>query len=330
MFAAIINVTAGAGVAMAQSVLVKDGPPGMPVEVILNSAAIGSATVDQNGDATIPVNLQAHGGKTETDAHVYVDVCEKMRRVLIIERGQQPPAPEAGCDRKDVLGLFLVRRVSTIVLNLGGVNPTVLLIQGQYRPGAPSRSWGLSPKGLVLGGGAGLSRIGDAGVIFCGDVSTCESDSSGIGYTASAAFWVTRFAAAEVAYIRPSTVSAEGTGGETLRFNSTLEANVLTIGGKGGVPAGPVRIYGHGGINRHQAKSLTNQTLNGVTNLLELRTEGWGWQFGGGGEVWIMPRFALFGEFTRLRLKGDARGGGEGSLDDSLMTIFGGARFKIF
>ena len=38
---------------------------------------------------------------------------------------------------------------------------------------------------------------------------------------------------------------------------------------------------------------------------IELKTGGWGWQFGGGLEVWVKAQIGIFGEVSRSHLKGD-------------------------
>ena len=136
--AAALNMSLGLGTAAAQRVMVRHLPAGTPVEVVLNAATVGNGTVDESGDVTVPFTLPQKDGKpVELDANVFVDVCEKVRRVVIVEAARPaPPAPD-GCERREIPGLFWVRRVNTIVIDLAPVNPTLLLISGSYTPPPP-------------------------------------------------------------------------------------------------------------------------------------------------------------------------------------------------
>jgi len=125
---------------------------------------------------------------------------------------------------------------------------------------------------------------------------------------------------------------------------TALETNVVTLAGKIGAPVGPARIYGLAGATYHWATSTTTETIAdqtvtvgdvtrtipGGTQVFVVNTEGWGWLFGGGAEIWATPRFAIYGEFTRVYLKGGDADGGEGSLDERASMILAGARFRIF
>lgn len=339
--AAAIEMIVGVGVATAQTVIVRNAPPGSTIELVLNAATIGSAPADRAGDATLAVNVSANAGKTETDAHIYVDVCGNMRRVLLVEQGMQPPPRAGGCDRTEIAGLFLVRQVTTLVVDVGGSTPTMWLRQGPAPPewlirgpgrDRPARVWSALPTGLVLFGGGGLVKFRDAIFLACGNVTECGGDDFPLGYTAGAAYWFSPFLAAEASYMTAK-LAVNGRG-DNFRFNSFLDTDVLTVVGKGGVPLGPVRLYGQAGANYHRATSGTTQTLENVTGTtgaqtFELRTAGWGWLFGGGAEAWVAPSFAIYGEVGRAALKGAARDNGEGAIDDRLTVILLGARVRI-
>lgn len=347
--AAALHVVAGVGVAAAQTVIVTNAPPGSTVELVLNAATIGSATADRTGNATLAVNL----GKAETDAHISVDVCKDLRRVLLMEQGQQPPPAGGGCDRREIAGLFLVRRVTTLVVSLAGPSPTLWLRQGpapaewliqqeESERVRPARTWRPSPTGLVLFGGGGLVKIGQAVAVACGDLEQCAgNDVKGV-YAAGAAYWINRYVAAEASYVKPATVTMNG-GADTFRFNSAFEAHILTVTGKVGVPIGPVRVYGQVGMNYHRALFTTTQTnddvtvtiddveqtIKGGTQTFELRTGGWGWVFGGGAEAWVTRRLAIYAEAGRARLKGSTLDDGEGGIDDRATFVLVGARVHI-
>jgi len=346
---AALGVTVGVGVATAQTVIVRNAPPGATIELVRNAATIGSAAAGADGGATLAVALPP--GVSETDVHVYVDVCDKLRRVFLVERGLQPPPQGRACDRKEIYGWFVVRRqITTLVLDLGGPNPSLWLRQGpvpsEWLSQGPAplaaAAHRRAPTGLVLFGSGSLVKFSDALTVACGTVSQCAGKDFRATYTAGVAYWITRFLAAEASYMKPAKVTADGSG-DTFRFNSFLDARILTITGKVGVPIGPVRLYGQAGANYHQATSSTTQTIDDVTvtvddvdqtikggtQTLELKTAGWGWLFGGGFEAWVAPSFAIYVEGGHARLRGAAVGGGEGGIDDRVTFVLVGARVHI-
>jgi hypothetical protein len=350
--AAALNVTVAVGVATAQTVVVTNAPPGSKIELVLNAATIGSATPDASGIATLSVGLSAHGGKTETDAHIFVDVCKELRRVLLVERGQQPPAPGEGCARKEIAGLFLVRRVTTLVVDVGAAAPAVWLRQGpaperwlkpepEAQEGA-ARTWRPLPTGLVLFGSGGLNSFGDAVSLACGNVTPCSGKDRRAAYTFGGDYWVTRFLAAEGSYLKPAQVTTSGSG-DIYRFNSSLDTRIITVAGKVGVPIGPVRAYGKVGATYQRSTSTTTETIDdrtvtvdgvdqivkGGTQTLAIRTEGWGWIAVGGLEAWVSRRVAIYGEVGGAALKGSNVDSGEGKLDEPVTIILLGIRLKV-
>ena len=125
--AAALLLTAGGGVAAAQTLIARRAPIGSTIELLVNSTKAGPAQADAAGDAKIPFTLPA--GKTEIDARVYVDTCGETRRVLVADRDSVAVPPETDCIRQEVTGVFLVRKVSSLVVNVG--NP------GRHRAAAP-------------------------------------------------------------------------------------------------------------------------------------------------------------------------------------------------
>ena len=340
--AAAVAVLAAAVSASAQTVIVTNGPPSATVEYVLNTETVGSATADESGNATIAAKPKSDQNKAGMDAHVYVDSCDTLRRILILDRNLQPPAEGPGCQRAQVAGVFLVRPVSTLVVDVEGPVPTVLLRQGQFSLEARlGRLWS-PPTGLVFFGGAGLDRISDPVDRACGDVTSCSGSASGLALAGGVEVWFSRFLAAEVGYLRPAEVTAEGTG-DDFSFNSTLDAHVLTIAGKVGAPVGRVRLFGKGGATHHWARFETTQTnedvtatTDGVTTTIEggtqtyaLKTRGWTWMFGGGLEVWLKPAFGLYLEAGRVGLKGSAVDEADGEIDDGVLYVVIGARVAI-
>lgn len=339
VLAAALNGGAGAAIAAAQTVTVINAPPGAAVEVGLNGATVATGTADPAGAATLNAKMKDAIGKTEIDANVFVDLCENRRRVLIVEVGATSAAPEAGCERRQISGLYWVRPVNTVVVNLAGIVPTLLLIKGSYgipAPGADGttatseshpRAWTQVPKGLVLSGSGGLSKFSDAVGVACGNLSPCTGHDSGLASSAGAAYWITRFFGVDAMYVKPKTVKAQG--GDVFTFTSTLDPDVWSLAGLVGGPVGPVRLYGKGGLDYHQATSTTVETVNSASQTLAFRTKGFGWLFGGGGEAWLTSHVALFAELDVARIKGDAEGGGEALTDDHLRLLTGGVRIHL-
>ncbi len=337
LLAAALHVSAGAGMAAAQTVILRNAPPGVEVEVVLNAATVGTAKADNAGVAIVPAPMKEAIGKSEIDANVFVDVCETSRRVLIVEVGAATVPPADGCARRQISGLYWIRPVNTVVVNLAGVEPTLLLIRGEYEVPVPgpdgtidedgARFRRLAPTGVVLSGGVGLSKLSEALEVACGSATPCSGDDSGLAYTGAVTYWITRFLGVEGSYVKPSSMTAEG--GSTFTFDSTLEADLWTVAAVIGAPIGPVRLYGKAGANYHQATSTTAQTINTVTQTFAFNTQGWGWLFGGGLEGWVTPRVAIFGEAGLAKMNGDAEGGGEAFIDERLRLLVGGIRVHI-
>lgn len=341
--AAALNITAG-GVAAAQTVLVRGANAGDTVDVLINGTKSGSTTATGEGLTSVVVKLPMNDAKKpEMDAHVFVDGCSTRHVVHIVERNQQPPAREEGCERREITGVFWVRQRSTLVLDVGRPIPTLLLRQGEYDPTAVTRGRE-SPRGLVLFAGGGWGSYHSLLAEACGDVGSCEGKEGGGAWAAGADLWLTRFLAVEGAYVKPHKASFEGTG-QNFRFSYFMDAELFTVAGKLGIPAGPVRLYGRGGAGYHRATrsmTQTNDPLNfddadgnpvtvpGGTQTLEVKTEGWAYLFGGGIEGWVSPRFALFGDATFYKLEGAAKTGTDIPMDGRVFNVVAGIRLKIF
>ena len=335
--AAVLNITA-AGAATAQTVIVKGATPGETVNVVVQSGAGGGAagspgagstgTVAADGPATVAAPLPPRdAGRAEMDSRLYVDACDKTRRVLIVDRNQVPPPAADGCARSEVGGVYWVRQRSTIVIDVSGPIPDVLLRQGRYNPNAPVRR--LAPTGLVVFGGGGLGKTRDAASIACGDVADCSGEGYVGTYTAGATLWITRWLGVEGSYVRPSRIVAEGTVGN-FTFDSALDADIVNAVAKLGIPLGPVRLFGQGGGTYHDATTTMTQRAGDASQTVETRTDGWSYTFGGGIEAWISDRLALYGEFGMTEIKGKERLAGEIEIKDRLTTYLFGLRFRIF
>ncbi len=325
--AAALCLLVGAGAAAAQTVIVRKVPPGSTVEVLVTDATAGSATVDANGDAVVRLNVLAEGGRSEMDAYLFVELCDTRRRVLIVDRAAPAPPVAADCRRHDLPGLFLVRRVSSLVFDASASPPTVLLRQGSYSL-KPPRVWKPAPTGFVVFGGAGIGKFSNASLIACGNVEGCAGDDSVVPLTAGAAYWFSKWLAAEVSYMKPGEATAT-VNSDALNFTTTLDAEIVNIAAKVGVPFGPSRFYGNVGTSYHRALARTTQTTGSITDSFELQTEGWSWSWAGGFEIWLASSFALYGEGGSIGLKGDAINVDEGVIDDRFTYALGGVRVRI-
>jgi hypothetical protein len=343
--AAAINLVCVGGAA-AQTVFVRNAAAGDAVEVFINDKQVATATVDSTGEARVPVEIKSIVGKDEMDANLYVDACPKTIRIFIVGAGLQP-ASEGACRRSPIAGLFWVRTVNTLVVNVAGLPPSVMLIVGKYTPPAPGtedlpHSWTPAPTGIVAFGGGLYGKFRDFSSVQCGDVAACESHDSGFGYHAGGAFWIKPFVAGEATYVKLASPTANGTG-TGFRFDSSLDASLVTVAGLVGAQGGPMRFYGKVGAAFHRATSMITQTndpvtvtvdgapvtIEGGTQTFATTTEGWGWLFGGGAEAWFNRYVALYGELDFARLQGNPTSGGEGELDDRVMLVFFGARVHI-
>jgi hypothetical protein len=335
--AAALNVSLGLGTAAAQRVMVRHAPAASAVEIVLNSETVGTGTVEESGDVTIPFTLPEKDGKAELDAYVYVDTCAKVRRIVIADATRPVPPPGEGCDRREISGLFWIRRLNTIVIDLAPVNPTLLLISGSYTPPQPrtpeEEASGESiphaplPRGFVMFAGGGITAYRDALSLACGTAQTCSGDSSPYAYTFGATYWFTRNFAVEGSFLHPQKLKAEG--GDGYAFDTTLNADIWNILGKAGVQGGPMRIYGQGGLSYHQATHTTNQTIGEASQRFERQTNGWSYVFGGGAEIWVKPRIAIFGEVDLAKVKGNATDESEAKIDDRARSILAGIRVHI-
>ena len=338
-YAVALVVWPGAVAARAHSVMVRDASAGSRVEVLVNGAPAGTAAADAAGTATIPFKLPQP--TRDIDAYLFVDVCGETYRLLITERGQPVPAQLPDCARRESLGLFLLRPVSTIVLRLGDQTPTVMLRQGTVTFG-PRRLVRPTAFGPVLFAGGGFTSFRDTNPLACGNAPNCSGEDWRLTGAIGADFWFRPFAAVEAAYVKTDEVTAQGSG-DTYRFSSFTDPHLFTIASKIGIPMQRGRIYGKVGGNYHRARAGVvetfdpvtvtidgvEETIEGGTQGFELETDGWGWTFGGGGELWIRPRLALYGEFDIAALKGEAIGGAEGIMDERVTSFMFGLRFGL-
>ena len=111
LVAAALLMAIGTSKAAAQTVMVRHVPAGETVEVFLNATKVATAVVEASGDTSLPLNLRDNNAtKTELEANIFIDVCDKVRRVIVVERGQPAATQEPGCDRREISGLYVVSR----------------------------------------------------------------------------------------------------------------------------------------------------------------------------------------------------------------------------
>jgi hypothetical protein len=339
-----------ASTAAAQTVIVRNAPPSTKVEVQVNTGAVASAAADAGGDARVAVDFAARAD--EIDVRFFVDACTDAIRVLLMSPGVQPAPAAGGCTRNEVWGVFVMRRVTTFVIDLDGTAASIHVTQGP-----PPAAWvgrGQSettrrffqttpPLGFVLFGAAGIPTFGQTFDSACGNATTCSHETFTGAGAAGAAYWIKSFIGAQITFAKPAQASAFG-GGDTFRFDSTLSSRLVTIAATGGVPLGATRLYGLGGGNYHRATFITTETINdasvvvnnvtqtikGGTETFEHSTEGWNWMFGGGLEGWITKSIGFYVEAQYDRLKATDVGATEGGIDDHLLLIVAGARVRLF
>ena len=351
VFMTAVGLIVCAGEGIAQTVIVKDAPAGTRVELVLNTTAVAMAMTDQEGLATLAVP-RSESAAGETAVQLFVDRCSNILRVLVVGR-TATPAAEGGCTRQAIPGSYVMRRVTSFVVEVGGTTPVLWSTQGPaplswIRPPRTAeegsgRAWGPLPTGLVLFGSPGLATYSDLTTVACGSAASCNGSFSRPSYAFGAAYWFNPFLAAEVQYVNPSKGVVSGSD-TNLRFDSSLEAPLVSVAGVVGRAIGPVRLYGRAGVNRHRATLHTTQTVDetsvtteqgtqtirGGTQTLDLETEGWGLVFGGGTEVWLSPRAALYGDLTRASLKGNATAIPEGTIDDNAWLVQVGVRIHVW
>jgi opacity protein-like surface antigen len=330
--AAALNVTAGAATAAAQTVMIRNGPPNTKAEVLLNGATVGTGTTNEAGEVTIPLTTGAIGA-AGIDANIYLDVCDTVRRVQIVDRTKIVPAAAENCDRREISGIFWVRTVNTIVFDLGGAAPSLLLVRGTYVYKAPRDEeaphiWRPLPTGLLVYGGSGNAKLDSLFSQACGDATPCSGTNTGLGgYTFGATYWIRRWIGAEASYVKPRQIKA--TGGDTFSFTSTQDTDIFTVAAKGGVPAGPVRIFGQGGLAYHTGTWKTHETIDVQSQDFEYKTHGWSYVWGAGAEVWVWKKIAIYADLGVIKVRGNANTGGEARIDDTVRYLFTGAKFSL-
>ena len=336
----------GTPIASAQTVILRHAAPGSTLDVVIDTMPVGSGTAAENGNATVT----ASGNPDRTmDANVWLDACGIDHRVIVASRAVQPPPAGAGCKRTQIEGLFLVQRITTLVIDARGT-PTLRIRQGRapdewLRDPPPVIERVVEPfpsvGGLTLFGGGGLGGTLDFRREACGNVTEC-SEKAPIPLSGGVAWWFSDFVAAEARFGHLGKARADGSAAG-FRFNTSREGGVISLTGRAGVQAGRLRPFGRGGFNYHRATFTTVQTheettitvggveqiVPGGTQTLQYRTGGWAPVYGGGLEVWLTPVFGFYGDVQRIDLKGNDLAGTPLRLDDAVITAQVGLTFRI-
>ena len=333
--ALITLITVFADPSAAQNVIVRNAPPGGEVELRLNAATPRRVTASATGVASAQMSLP--DGVAEAIVVLFVDRCGRETIVRLIGPGV-PPAPAGpGCTRSDAGAQFVVRPVTSFVIDVGGSGVSV-----RMRQGPPFASWlvdatdvaggvtlSSQPRsGLTVFGGAGVTIKGDGIGAACGNVS-CEGRQLHLGGQGGLTYWLTPHLGAEVVYVKPRMATANG-GGANYAFDSAFESNLLIVAANVGGRSGNVRYYGQAGANFHQALFTQTETTGVTAQTFVLNTEGWGWSFGGGVETWISPRLAIYVEGQMLSLQGDDVSGGPARTDERMAITMAGLRLRLF
>ena len=194
----------------------------------------------------------------------------------------------------------------------------------------------------MVSAGAGLSHDSEAIKTLCGNVANCTADNFTGAVGVGATYWIKHSFGVQVGLAKRAQAQAKGSG-DTYNFDSTLDTAVFTASGAAGLSAGAIRLYGQAGANRHRATFTTtettndatividnvSQTIKGGTQTLQFRTEGWGWQFGGGMEAWATRFIAIYVDGLYLKLHGSDVTGGEAHVDEPMFLMTAGVRVRI-
>ena len=328
-----------AGRVSAQTVIVRHAPAGADVEAQLNAAPAVTATADEAGEATLTIDLPAT--LAETLVSVYVDTCGRQ---VVVRLLSAPPAPAAAnCTRSDAGAQFVIRSITTFVIDVGGSNASV-----RMRQGPPFASWltdtpenadgsaveggvaaSLRPRaGLSVFGGGGVASYSSANSSLCGD-AVCTGGRFALGTEAGVMAWALPYLGLQVSYLKPAQTNVSGSG-PTFTFDSALDSRLLILAPTVGGTNGNLRFYVQGGANYHNATFTQNEQTADGSQSLYLETKGWGWVAGGGFEAWVHPRLAIYVEGRFLTVRGKNTTGGEGVMHDHLTTVMGGIRFRLF
>jgi hypothetical protein len=315
---------------------------------VLDAQPAGTAKADAGGTATVPTK-SVDG---QIDVNVWLDTCDDTHRVILVRPGA-PLIPAGGCRRTQIGGLYLLQRVTSMVIDTGNTG-SLLIRQGRAydvwltdprpqvakavqeteartavgAPVAPSVSSEPLPPltGLTVFGAAGLGTALHFQSQSCGTFD-CTRDAP-IQYGGGIGWWFNDFFGVEgrYGYLGKLTVAAKESGFE---FSSTREGGFLAFAGRAGFRKGPFRPFGRAGLSLARATVTTTQTVGESTQTLAMRTRGWAPVFGAGVEIWLSPRLGLDLDGLHLGLKGEDERDSGIAVDDTLLTAQVGLTIRI-
>ena len=339
-----------ANVAHAQTIVARNAPQGSTIELVLNAATVATVPARPGAETTLKLPPMESGAKGHMDVRFWVDYCENVRRIFIIEAGLFPPTKDIGCERKEVAGVYLAKAQTSFVVDLTGTTPSVWLRQGPVPstwlgtgPMVGPSGAGIQPRpGILLGGALGFSTLSDFALVQCGNV-TCTGDKASFTWEAGATIWVFPFLGAEFTYFKPADVTLQANQ-TPLSFTTTFNSNLMKIVGKVGPSFGPVRLYGIAGDNYHRSTMTTTETIadqtvtlddgttqviKGGTQIIVMKTAGWGLVAGAGAEFWMNSRLVLTLEVSKNWLKGYTTDNSGIQMDDRKWSYMIGVRYRV-
>lgn len=346
---AIVHGTLLAGSAIPQTVIVTRVAPGTSVELLVNRTGVGTATAGDERRVQFQVALADRIGKPEIAARLLVDTCPQGLRIVLVERGvtEQPPGE---CTRRELVGVYLVRDVTTLLVSLSDPVPSVRIRQGPVPEawlvaealGAPIAVRVVrAPTGVMLAGTGNLAAFRRFGPVQCGDVAECAAKATRLAYAGSVSVWPWPWLGASATYFRPGRATARGSG-TGYEFNAGLEAHLVAVTARVGGPAGRVRPFGQGGVIYHRARATISETveaesapgdgtitIEGGRQMFQTDTAGWGWMVGGGIEIWLSPSVGLVAGLDRAAIRGAALDGSEARLDEAVFLVTVGLQLRL-
>ena len=317
---AAVCIPGAAGLAGAQTVVLRHAAPATTAEVVFGAAA-GQAPVEPNGDATIDI-AEFPAGVEEVSAGVHVDTCGTTVRVLLVGRTEETPPAGPGCQRRQVQGFFVVRADTSLMIDVAPTPPTVRIRQGPIPAvwflEGPIPTGRTSPRGIVVHAGGGLGTMPDTLLRLCGNALSCPRENTKIDLNFGAAYWLTRWLGLEGSFIRLSPVTAEGFD-ESYEFTGEISPLMATVSAIGGLNVRAARFYGRIGAAYHRADVRTTQitytrtidvgdtveTFPGAEQDFTFATTGWGPVWGGGIEGWVGDKTALFADLSFIEIRGE-------------------------
>ncbi len=349
--AVALNVTVMAGAVVAQSVTVMKGSPGTTVEVAMNTAVVGKATVDDQGRASVALGPTAMAGRTAINVRLYVDTCEGLRRVVVVESTETALAADT-CGRRDIPGVYRLLPQSSFVVDIGTDAPSVRLRQGEAprewfeepaeRPKGLRYDWAPRP-GVMFFAGGGLGSLSHPVSQSCGSVTDCKGGSNWFAGTAGTTVWLFPFLGLEGSYVKHLDVTTKGKA-SSYSFDSSYSSHVAEGTIKLGWAFNRVRPYLSGGFTYTWSTLTTTEkvedttvtvddtytvTIPGGTQTLELRTKGWGWTAGAGMEIPVAKLWNLYTEVGRRAMNGHDIEGGENQLDERMTYWVVGVKIRL-